>query len=172
MTHAPAHITTPPDTDRRLVSLLAKSESTYNSKSTPLPMPRWNVVAKCVQRQQGCLQCCRVSCSLGVESAAEVVHKSAVATWCASEPREKIEGCRLLLTDSQSQFILGEQKGVSRGGRGGYPCIYKTNSRKKSYRDLERARSILEVSRRFWKRCSRNLKCSPAILSLLDMSNM
>ena len=36
-THAPAHITTPPDTDCRLVFLLAKSESTYNSKSTPLP---------------------------------------------------------------------------------------------------------------------------------------
>ena len=33
------------------------------------------VTKQCVQRQQGCLQCCRASCRLGVESTAEVVHK-------------------------------------------------------------------------------------------------
>ena len=45
-----------------------------------------------------------------MESAAEVVHKSAVATRCASEQKEKIERCRLLLTDSQSQVCLGDEK--------------------------------------------------------------
>ena len=49
------------------------------------------VTKQCVQRQQGCLQCCRASCRLGVEPTAEVVHKSAVATWCASEQKENIE---------------------------------------------------------------------------------
>ena len=44
-----------------------------------------NLKKQCVQRQQGCLQCCRASCRLGVESTAEVVHKSAVATRCASK---------------------------------------------------------------------------------------
>ena len=69
-----------------------------------------NLTKKCVQRQQECLQCCRASCRLGVESTAEVVHKSAVATRCASERKEKIETCRLLLTDSQSQVCLGDEK--------------------------------------------------------------
>ena len=46
-----------------------------------------------------------------MESAAEVVHKSAVATRCASEQKkENIEICRLLLTDSQSQVCLGDEK--------------------------------------------------------------
>ena len=65
---------------------------------------------QCVQRQQGCLQCCRASCKLGVESTAEVIHKSAVATRRASEQTENIERCRLLLTDSQSQVCLGDEK--------------------------------------------------------------
>ena len=70
-----------------------------------------NVLTKqCVQRQQGCLQCCRASCRLGVESTAEVVHKSAVATRCASEQKESIETCHLLLTDFQSQVCLGDEK--------------------------------------------------------------
>ena len=49
-----------------------------------------NLTKQCVQRQQGCLQCCRASCRLGVKSIAEVVHKSAVATRCASEQKESI----------------------------------------------------------------------------------
>ena len=49
------------------------------------------LIKQCAQRQQGCLQCCRASCRLGVESTAEVVHKSAVATRCASEQKENIE---------------------------------------------------------------------------------
>ena len=48
-----------------------------------------NLTKQCVQPQQGCLQCCRASCRLGVESTADVVHKSAVATRCASEQKEK-----------------------------------------------------------------------------------
>ena len=52
----------------------------------------------------------RASCRLGVESTAEVVHKSAVATRCASEQKENIEICQLLLTDSQSQVCLGDEK--------------------------------------------------------------
>ena len=63
-----------------------------------------------MQRQQGCLQCCRASCRLGVESTAEVVHKSAVATRCASEQKENIERYRILLKDSQSQVCLGDEK--------------------------------------------------------------
>ena len=59
----------------------------------------WSFTKQCVQRQQGCLQCCRASCRLGVESTAEVVHKSAVATWYASEQKDRTEICRLLLTD-------------------------------------------------------------------------
>ena len=50
-----------------------------------------NLTKHCVQRQQGCLQCCRASCRLGVESTAEVVHKSAVATRYASEQNGNIE---------------------------------------------------------------------------------
>ena len=69
-----------------------------------------DLIKQCVQRQQGCLQCCRASCRLGVESTAEVVHKSAVATRCASEQKENIEICRLLLIDSQSQVCLGDEK--------------------------------------------------------------
>ena len=46
-----------------------------------------NLMKQCVQRQQGCLQCCRASCRLDVESTAEVVHKCAVATRCASVQR-------------------------------------------------------------------------------------
>ena len=71
-----------------------------------------NLIKQCVQRQHGCLQCCRASSRLecGVHSRAEVVHKSAVATRCASEQKEKIEICRLLLTDSQSQVCLGDKK--------------------------------------------------------------
>ena len=67
-----------------------------------------NLTKQCVQRQQRCLQYCRASCRLGVESTAEVVHKSAVVTRYASEQKEKIERCRLLLTDSQSQVCLGD----------------------------------------------------------------
>ena len=74
------------------------------------PRHYFSVTKQCVQRQQGCLQCCRASCRLGMESTAEVVHKSAVATWCVSEQKEKIEKCRLLLTDSQSQVCLGDEK--------------------------------------------------------------
>ena len=48
-----------------------------------------NLTKQCVQRQQGCLQCCRASCRLDVESTAEVVHKSVVATRCASEQKGK-----------------------------------------------------------------------------------
>ena len=69
-----------------------------------------NLTKQCMQRQQGCLQCCRASCRLGVESTAEVVHKSAVATRCASKQKENIERCRLLLTDSQSRVCLGDEK--------------------------------------------------------------
>ena len=69
-----------------------------------------NLTKQCVQRQQGCLQCCRPSCRLRVESTAEAVHKSAVATRCASEQKENIERCRLLLTDSQSQVCLDDEK--------------------------------------------------------------
>ena len=69
-----------------------------------------NLTKQCVKRQQECLQCCRASCILGVESTAEVVHKSAVATRCASEQKENIERCRLLLTDSQTQVCFGEEK--------------------------------------------------------------
>ena len=66
---------------------------------------------QCVQRQQGWLQCCRASCRLGVEFTAEVVHKSAVGTRCASsEQNEKKERRRLLLTDSQSQVCLSDEK--------------------------------------------------------------
>ena len=65
---------------------------------------------QCVQRHQGCLHCCRASCRLGVESAVEVVHKSAVSTRCASEQKENIEICRLLLTNSQSQVCLDYEK--------------------------------------------------------------
>ena len=57
-----------------------------------------NLTKQCVQRQQGCLQCCRSTCRLGVESIAEVVHKSAVAIRCASKQKKKIETCILLLT--------------------------------------------------------------------------
>ena len=63
-----------------------------------------NVMKQCVQRQQGCLQCCKASCRFGVKSTSEVVHQSAAVTRCASERKEKIERCRLLLTDSQSEF--------------------------------------------------------------------
>ena len=49
-----------------------------------------NLTKQCVQRQQGCLQCYRASYRLGMESTAEVVHKSAVATRCASEQKDKI----------------------------------------------------------------------------------
>ena len=69
-----------------------------------------DLIKQCVQRQQGCLQCCRVSCRLGIESTPEVVHKSAVATRCVSEQKENIEICRLLLIDSQSQVCLGDEK--------------------------------------------------------------
>ena len=69
-----------------------------------------NLKKQCVQRQQGCLQCCRASCRLGVESTAEVVHKSAIATRCASEQKKNIERCRFLLTDSQSPVCLGDEK--------------------------------------------------------------
>ena len=106
-----------------------------------------NLTKQCVQRQQGCLQCCRASCRHRVESTVEVVHKSAVASWCAPEPKKNIERCRLLLTDSQSQFCLRDKKGVSRGGRGAHPCIHKKSSRKNSCRDFERASSLLEISR-------------------------
>ena len=69
-----------------------------------------NLTKQCVQPQQGCLQCCRASSRLGVESTADVVHKSAVATRCVPEQKEKIEICRLLLIDSQSQVCLGDEK--------------------------------------------------------------
>ena len=69
-----------------------------------------NLTEQCVQRQQGCLPCYRASCRLGVDSTAEVVHKSAVATRCASEQKKNIEICRLLLSDSQSQVCLGDEK--------------------------------------------------------------
>ena len=69
-----------------------------------------NLTKQCVQRQQGCLQCCRASCRLGVKSTAEVVHNSALATRCASEQKENIEIYRLLLTHSQSQVCLGDEK--------------------------------------------------------------
>ena len=65
---------------------------------------------QCVHRQQGCLQCGRASFRLGVESTAEVVPKSAVATRCASEQKENIEICRLLMTDSQSQVCFEVMK--------------------------------------------------------------
>ena len=64
-------------------------------------------------------QCVQDVCSAAVllvdsmwspQHAAEVVHKSAVATRCTSEQKEKIERCRLLLTDSQSQVCLGDEK--------------------------------------------------------------
>ena len=45
-----------------------------------------------------------------MEYTAEVVHKSAFATRCASQQKENIERCRLLLTDSQSQVCLGDEE--------------------------------------------------------------
>ena len=70
----------------------------------------YNLTKQCVQRQQGCRQCCRASCRLGVESTADVVQKSAVTTRRASKQTENIVRCRLLLTDSQSQVCLGDEK--------------------------------------------------------------
>ena len=46
-----------------------------------------NLTKQSVHRQQGCLQCCRASCRLGVESTAEVLHKSTVATRCGVHSR-------------------------------------------------------------------------------------
>ena len=69
-----------------------------------------NFTKQCVQRQQGCLQCYRASCRLGVESTVELVHKSALTTRCASEQKENIERSRLLLVDSQSQVCLDDEK--------------------------------------------------------------
>ena len=54
-----------------------------------LYLDAFEIMKQCVQRQQGCLQCCRASCILGVESTAGVVHKSAVATRCASEQKKR-----------------------------------------------------------------------------------
>ena len=86
------------------LALLLKLQVTwYRSKY-------FDFTKQCLKRQQGCLQCYRASCRIGVESTAEVVHKSAVATRCASEQKENIERCRLLLTDSQSQVCLGDEK--------------------------------------------------------------
>ena len=51
-----------------------------------------------------------------MEPTAEVVRKSAVATRCASEQKENIERHRLLLTDSQSQVCLGDEKELAEVG--------------------------------------------------------
>ena len=58
-----------------------------------------NLTKQCVQRQQGCLQCFRASRRLSVESTAEVLHKSTVATRCVSEQKENIEICGFNITD-------------------------------------------------------------------------
>ena len=80
------------------------------ARSVEMLFETHNLTKQCVQRQHGCLQCCRASCRLGVESTAEVVNKSVVATRCASEQTKNIERCRLLLTDSQNQVCLGDEK--------------------------------------------------------------
>ena len=69
-----------------------------------------NLTKQCVQRQQGCLQCCRASRRLGVEFTAKVVHKSAVATRCASEQKKKKARCRLLLTSPSQVCLVGGEK--------------------------------------------------------------
>ena len=144
-----------------------------------------------MKRQQGCLQCCRASCRLGVECTSDVVHKSGVATRCASKQKENMERCRLLLTDSQSQVCLGDEKERAVVGAELIPvsttilpeinlveisreqavfsrfleahlCIYNSSSRKKSCRDFKEASSLLEDSRSFQKRCFRIPKGSLA----------
>ena len=61
------------------------------ARSVEMLREAYDFTKQCVQRQQGCLQCCGASCRLGVESTAEVVHKSTVVARCASEQKENIE---------------------------------------------------------------------------------
>ena len=125
-----------------------------------------NFMKQCVQRQQGCLQCCGASCRLRVESTVEVVHKSAVTTRCVSEQKENIERCRLFLVDSQSQVCLDDGKERAEMGAELIPVstailpeskqssrdfykfilVYINSSREKSCRDFEKASSLLEDS--------------------------
>ena len=99
------------DADVQLLTMMCLEYAVISAaRSVETLFEAHNFRKQCVQRQQRCLQCCKASCRLGVESTAEVVHKSAVATRCASKQKEKIEICRLLLTDSQSQVCLGDEK--------------------------------------------------------------
>ena len=99
------------DADIELLTMICLEHAVMSAaRSIETLREAHNLTKQCVQRQQGCLQCCRTSCRLGVESTAEVVHKSAVVTRCVSEQKEKIEICRLLLTDSQNQVCLGDEK--------------------------------------------------------------
>ena len=96
--------------DVELLTMMCLEHAVMSAaRSVEMLFEAHNLTKQCVQRQQGCLQGCRASCRLGVESTAEVVHKSALATRCASEQKENIERCRLLLTDSQSRVCLGDE---------------------------------------------------------------
>ena len=95
---------------RRLTMMYLEHGVMSAARSVETLFEAHNLMKQCVQRQQGCLQCCRASCRIVVKSTAEVVHKSAVATRCASEQKENIVRCHLLLTDSQSQACLGDEK--------------------------------------------------------------
>ena len=100
------------EADVELLTMMCLEHAVMSAaRSVEMLSEAHNLTKQCVQRQQGCLQCRRASCRLGVESIAEVVHtKSAVATRCVSEQNVNIEMCRLLLTDSQSQVCLGDEK--------------------------------------------------------------
>ena len=73
------------EADVELVTMICLESAVMSAARSVETLFEAHNTKQCVQRQQGRLQCCRTSCRLGVESTAEVVHKSAVATWCASE---------------------------------------------------------------------------------------
>ena len=88
------------------------------------------------------------------------MHKSAVATRCASEQKENIEINRLLLTDSQSPVCLGYENERAEVGAELIPVstpvlpernlvesIHNNSSSKKSCRDFEKTTRLLEVSK-------------------------
>ena len=94
------------EADVKLLTVMCLEHAVMSTARSVEPLyEAHNLTKQCVQHQQGCLQCCRASCGLGVKFTTEVVHKSTVATRCASEQKENIERCRLLLTDSQSQYL-------------------------------------------------------------------
>ena len=80
------------DADVELLTMMCLEHTVMSAaRSIETLFEAHNLTKHCVQRQQGCLQCCRASCRLGVESTAEVVHESAVVTRRASEQKENIE---------------------------------------------------------------------------------